>query len=74
MTGTELSDRLHGITRNSHFGTCIDQRDVAACEVFIDTGKSRKPIAEAVYDEENKYIKLIPEAKSRAYGKKESRK
>ena len=63
MTGAELSKQ---VTKRG--------RDIASCEVFIDTGKSRKPIAEVVYDEENKYIKLIPEAKSRAYGKKESQK
>ena len=58
MTGAELSKQL---TKRG--------RDIASCEVFIDTSKSRKSIAEVVYDEENKYILLIPEAESKPYRK-----
>lgn len=44
-------------------------REIAACEVFIDTGKELKPIAIVEYDEEKGRLVLIPEAKSGDYSK-----
>ena len=44
-------------------------REIAACEVFIDTGKELKPIAIVEYDEKKGRLVIIPEAKSRDYSK-----
>ena len=47
-------------------------REIAACEVFIDTGKELKPIAIVEYDEKKGRLVIVPEAKSRDYGKKKA--
>ncbi len=61
MTGSKLSKEL---TKRG--------REIAACEVFIDIGKGLSSIATVDYDEEKGRLVIVPEAKSRDYGKKKA--
>ena len=49
-------------------------REIAACEVFIDTGKGLSSIAIVDYDEKLRRLVIVPDAKSRDYSKPKKRK
>ena len=45
-------------------------REIAACEVLIDTGKELKPIAIVEYDEKRKRLVIVPESSNPVLGSK----